>query len=154
MCRDRLGSNRYRNTHLTTNFHHCTSSATPQDIMSDSKPHHTNMLARVMKLTSTKEGLDASLMMAQYSSPLVIAFLLSLARFRASHPHLAFSLRGKGGVAGDGGQSLVRMSEGIAKAAGSIGDARVIMRAFGESVVGYRTSPKCTDCEHDAEEGV
>ncbi len=82
------------------------------------------LLARLTKLTSTIPGLDASLMLAQYSSPLVIAFLLGLARFRQAHPRLS--------TKGYNGNGLIKLAEGWAKAAGSIGDARVIMRAFGQ----------------------
>ena len=85
------------------------------------------LLARVTRLTSTIPGLDASLMLAQYSSPLVIAFLLGLAKFRVNHPRLNTKA-----ITGAG---LIRLAEGWAKAAGSIGDARVIMRAFGKSFI-------------------
>ena len=87
------------------------------------------LLARLTKLTSTIPGLDASLMLAQYTSPIVITLLISLAKFRTSHPRLRMRL---GGGKGDGAASLVKLAEGWGKAAGSIGDARVIMRAFGE----------------------
>ncbi|KAK4684409.1 hypothetical protein P7C73_g5772, partial [Tremellales sp. Uapishka_1] len=84
------------------------------------------LLARLVKLTSTIPGLDASLMLAQYSSPLIITLLLRLAQFRAAHPRIRM-----GGGKASGGFGLVKLAEGWAKAAGSIGDARVIMRAFG-----------------------
>ncbi|GFZ50830.1 hypothetical protein JCM24511_08588 [Saitozyma sp. JCM 24511] len=87
-------------------------------------------LARLTRLTSTIPGLDASLMLAQYTSPLIVALLLRLARFRAAHPHLRFGLRGRGSVKG-GGEGLVRLAEGWGRAAASVADARVIMRAFG-----------------------
>ncbi|ORY35488.1 hypothetical protein BCR39DRAFT_461593 [Naematelia encephala] len=91
------------------------------------------LLARLTKLTSTIPGLDASLMLAQYSSPIVIALLLRLAKFRANHPRLSLQMSRAGavGVKVDGGFGLVKLAEGWARAAGSIGDARVIMRAFG-----------------------
>jgi len=82
------------------------------------------LLARLTKLTQTIPGLDASLMLAQYSSPLVIAFLLGLAKFHAAHPRM--------NTKGPAGAGLLSLAEGWGKAAVSIGDARVIMRAFGE----------------------
>lgn len=60
-------------------------------------------------------------MLAQYSAPLIIAILLRIARLRNAYP-------AKTVVNGSG---LVRLADGWGKAAGSIGDARVIMRAFG-----------------------
>ncbi|WWD19171.1 hypothetical protein CI109_103629 [Kwoniella shandongensis] len=87
------------------------------------------LLARLTKLTSTIPGLDASLMLAQYSSPLIIALLLRLASFRAQHPRLRLALGG--GNSSPGGFGLVKLAEGWGRAAGSIADARVIMRAFG-----------------------
>ncbi|AAW44574.2 hypothetical protein CNG01910 [Cryptococcus deneoformans JEC21] len=90
------------------------------------------LLARLSRLTSTVPGLDASLMLAQYSSPLVIALLLKLAAFKARHPKVTFaSGAGKRVLTVDGGFGLAKVAEGWGKAAGSIGDARVVMRAFG-----------------------
>jgi hypothetical protein len=73
-------------------------------------------------------------MLAQYSSPLVIALLLRLARLRAAHPRLGLQSRGSGAAMRVGGERLVRLAEGWANAAGSVADARVIMRAFGELI--------------------
>ena len=84
------------------------------------------LLARLTRLTSSNPGLDASLMIAQYSSPLVIAFLLGLAKFRTAHPRLST-------IKVPAGAGLIRLAEGWAKAGASVGDARVIMRAFGQS---------------------
>ncbi|OWZ37750.1 hypothetical protein LQV05_005733 [Cryptococcus neoformans] len=90
------------------------------------------LLARLSRLTSTIPGLDASLMLAQYSSPIVIALLLKLAAFKARHPKVTFaSGAGKRTLTVDGGFGLAKVAEGWGKAAGSIGDARVVMRAFG-----------------------
>ncbi|WVQ80152.1 hypothetical protein IAT38_002257 [Cryptococcus sp. DSM 104549] len=90
------------------------------------------LIARLTRLTSSLPGLDASLMLAQYSSPLVIALLLRLAALRAKYPRVRFSSSAAGGkVTVDGGFGLVKLAEGWARAGGSIGDARVIMRAFG-----------------------
>ncbi|WVR09493.1 hypothetical protein IAU60_006561 [Kwoniella sp. DSM 27419] len=83
------------------------------------------LLHRLTKLTATLPGLDASLMLVQYSSPLVITLLLRLAALRARYPLFKLG-RGKPGAFG-----LVKLAEGWGKAAGGIGDARVIMRAFG-----------------------
>lgn len=71
-------------------------------------------------------------MLAQYSSPIVIALLLKLAAFKARHPKVTFaSGAGKRTLTVDGGFGLAKIAEGWGKAAGSIGDARVVMRAFG-----------------------
>ncbi|WWC71443.1 uncharacterized protein I206_105399 [Kwoniella pini CBS 10737] len=79
------------------------------------------LLSRLTKLTSTYSGLDASLMLVQYSSPLVIALLLRLAalksKFRSNKNGQAFG--------------LVKLAEGWAKMGGSVGEARVVFRAFG-----------------------
>ncbi|CAD6573055.1 MAG: hypothetical protein TREMPRED_000717 [Tremellales sp. Tagirdzhanova-0007] len=81
------------------------------------------LLARLNGLTSTLPGLDASLMLAQYSSPIVITLLLSLARLRAASSRT--------NTKAAGGAGLIALAEGWGNAAASIGDARVIMRAAG-----------------------
>jgi hypothetical protein len=73
------------------------------------------LLARLSALTSTLTGLDGALMLAQYSSPLIIALLLRLAKLRK-----------------DGGRELLGLAGGLAVAGASIGDARTVMRAFGK----------------------
>ena len=93
------------------------------------------MVDRLAKLTSTIPGLDASLMLVQYSSPFVIALLLRLAKFRADHPRVRLGQSAKVSLGPSGGASLTRLAEGWGKAAGSIADARVIMRAFGTSTI-------------------
>lgn len=105
-------------------------------IMTDSKisPFSSPklLLARLSRLTSTIPGLDASLMLAQYSSPLVIALLLRLAAFKARHPKVTLvSGAGKRTLTVNGGFGLAKIADGWGNAAGSIGDARVVMRAFG-----------------------
>ncbi|WVO14475.1 hypothetical protein L204_102110 [Cryptococcus depauperatus] len=104
--------------------------------MSDSKvppstsPRH--ILSRLTQLTSTLPGLDASLMLAQYSSPLVVAILFKLASFRTRHPRVRISSgAGKRTLIVDGGLGFARLAEGWGRAAASVGDARVVMRAFG-----------------------
>jgi len=72
------------------------------------------LLNRLSALTSTLTGLDGVLMLAQYSSPLVIALLLRLAKMKK-----------------EGGKGLLQLAGGLAVGAGSIGDARTVMRAFG-----------------------
>lgn len=74
------------------------------------------VLARLSALTSTLNGLDGAIMLAQYSSPLIIALLLRLAKYRH-----------------DGGKGLRQIAEGLAKGAGGMSEARTIMRAFGTS---------------------
>ncbi|WVQ95065.1 hypothetical protein IAU59_002157 [Kwoniella sp. CBS 9459] len=87
------------------------------------------LLARLTKLTSTLPGLDASLMLFQYSSPLVIALLLRLAALKSRYS----LLRGNRtvGAGAKGGFGFVQLAEGWGKAALSVSEARVIMRAFG-----------------------
>lgn len=90
------------------------------------------LLPRLAKLTGSLPGLDASLMLVQYSSPAVIAILMGLASLRDKYPALRLNLRkvGEKGVAGGNGLRL--LAAAWAKVGGSIGDARVIMRAFGK----------------------
>lgn len=78
------------------------------------------LIDRLVKLTSTIPGLDSSLMVFQYSSPVIVALLLRLAKIRqSSSPKDA--------------TGLVGVAAGVTKAAASVSDARVIMRAFGEA---------------------
>jgi len=74
------------------------------------------LLNRLSALTSTLTGLDGVLMLAQYSSPLIIALLLRLAKLKK-----------------DGGKNLLGLAGGIAAGAGGIGETRTVMRAFGMS---------------------
>lgn len=90
------------------------------------------LLPRLAKLTGSLPGLDASLMLVQYSSPAVIAVLLGLASLRDKYPALRVSLRSDAAKSpATGGASLRLLAAAWAKVGGSIGDARVIMRAFG-----------------------
>ena len=58
-------------------------------------PPNRALLARITRTTSTLSFLDAILTITQYSSPIVIALVLRLAKFRADHPRLSLSaLRG------------------------------------------------------------
>jgi hypothetical protein len=78
-------------------------------------------------MTGTLPGLDATLMVAQYTSPLVVALLLKIAKLRTEvrvNP---------AAVGGSKVSSLVEIAAGWARVGGSIGDARVIMRAAGRS---------------------
>lgn len=77
-------------------------------------PKVKRLLARLSAMTSTLTGLDGAIMLAQYSSPLVIAVLLRLAKYRK-----------------DGGKGLRGVAEGIARGALGMGEARTVMRAFG-----------------------
>lgn len=77
-------------------------------------PKLKRVLARLSAVTSTLTGLDGAIMLAQYSSPLVIALLLRLAKYRK-----------------DGGVRLLGVAQGIARGAGGMSEARTIMRAFG-----------------------
>jgi hypothetical protein len=102
------------------------------------------LLARLTRLTATIPGLDASLMLVQYSSPIVIALLLRLAKFRADHPRIRMSDKA---VAAGAGAGLVRLATGWGKMAGSVGDARVVMRAFGKL---SREAAKVRTAPHDS----
>ena len=84
------------------------------------------ILARLSKLTGSVNGLDACLMLAQYSSPFIIALLLRLSRIRSS----LTSAAAEKVVVGHGVLGTV---EGVKNVAGALGDARAVMRAFGES---------------------
>lgn len=90
-------------------------------------------LPRLAKLTGSLPGLDASLMVVQYSSPAVIAVLMGLASLKDKYPALRLSLRrsGEKGLVGGAGLRLLAVAWG--RVGLSIGDARVIMRAFGTS---------------------
>jgi hypothetical protein len=94
-------------------------------------------LPRLAKLTGSLPGLDASLMVVQYSSPAVIAVLMGLASLKDKYPALRLSLRrsgpGEKGLVGGTGLRLLAAAWG--RVGLSIGDARVIMRAFGRSSV-------------------
>ncbi|WVW85486.1 hypothetical protein I302_107524 [Kwoniella bestiolae CBS 10118] len=83
------------------------------------------LLIRLTKLTSTYSGLDASLMLIQYSSPLVIALLLRLAALKTRFGGRSVRNGGKGGF------GLRQLAEGWGKMGGGIGEARVVFRAFG-----------------------
>lgn len=71
-------------------------------------------LDRLSAMTGTLTGLDGAIMLAQYSSPFLIALLLRLARYRQ-----------------DGGKSLRGLADGLGKMAGGMSEARTIMRLFG-----------------------
>ena len=86
------------------------------------------ILARITRMAGTIGGLDATLMMAQYTSPLVIALLLKLAQLRA-RMQVRFSI--SGAKLSGGGAGLVALAEGWGQAAGSVGEARTIMRLVG-----------------------
>ncbi|KAL7423857.1 hypothetical protein Q5752_001441 [Cryptotrichosporon argae] len=101
------------------------------------------LLARLAALTSRKSGLDASLMLVQYSSPLVVALLLALARLRARAAKIplgvqtaqaaqssASAIGARTAVRVMPGAGVRRVAEGWAKVGGGIGEARVVMRAF------------------------
>jgi hypothetical protein len=94
-----------------------------EDKVEKIKPSHQTiekakyLLNRLSALTSTLTGLDGVLMLAQYSSPLIIALLLRLAKLKK-----------------DGGKNLLGLAGGIAAGAGGIGETRTVMRAFGMSL--------------------
>lgn len=81
------------------------------------------VLNRLVRLTSKSSGLSAVFMLTQYSSPLVINFLLFLARLRAKHQP-------------GGGKSLSRAAQGWGNVATSMAETRLVMRLAGESRFG------------------
>ncbi|WRT68528.1 uncharacterized protein IL334_005505 [Kwoniella shivajii] len=94
-------------------------------------PSFTFLLSRLTKLTSTYSGLDASLMLVQYSSPLVIAVLLALSRLIKRARLSGLAGYGQKGAAVASGWGLLQLAEGWGKMGVSVGDARVVFRAFG-----------------------
>ena len=96
---------------------------------SASKLDLKTILVRLSKMTGSLGGLDACVMLAQYSSPLVIALLLRLGRLKAS----LRSLPGGNSVIGAGAsdQGSLQMAKGLGNVAASLTDARAVMRAFG-----------------------
>jgi hypothetical protein len=86
------------------------------------KPNALAILRRLSAVTSTLPGLDAALMIPQYSAPVVIFLLLKLANLRAFHKQLSMQSQ----------QSLITLAGGLAKGAASLGEARTAMRLFGE----------------------
>jgi hypothetical protein len=91
----------------------------PVSVKATNRAKAMAILNRLSAVTSTLTGLDGALMLAQYSTPIVIALLLRLSKLRN---------RTKGGIVGVRTMGLV---EGLAAAGGGIGDARTVMRAFG-----------------------
>lgn len=84
------------------------------------------IVSRLARTVSTPTGLDGGLQLIAYTSPVAAALLLKLAKARAEHPILQ-----KVGSPGDGAR-LTELAAGIVRAGGSISEARVVMRAFGE----------------------
>ena len=78
------------------------------------------IISRLARMTSSLGGLDAVLMLAQYSSPFVIALVLKLARYRALY------------AKNRGYLDLVKTAEGLGKVGASLSEARLIMRLCGE----------------------
>jgi hypothetical protein len=74
-------------------------------------------LPRLAAYLATLPGLDHSLMLIQYSTPVVIALLLRLARLRARFTSSKVTPPG--------------VTKGLAALGASIGEARVIMRIWG-----------------------
>jgi hypothetical protein len=84
------------------------------------------LLNRLSAITSTLTGLDGALMLAQYSTPVIIALLLRLSKLKKT---------------GLPSPRLLRLVQGLASAGGGIGDARTVMRAFGMSMVTLTIDP-------------
>lgn len=88
-----------------------------------------NLIAHASSALSTQPGLDAGLHLMQYSSPLVAAALLKLVQRRAEQ--------------GIKSPELINTATGIVRAGTSVGEARTVMRAFGECA-------ECTKCAGEA----
>lgn len=82
------------------------------------------LIDRLARATSSPAGLDGGLQAISYGSPLVAAAILKFVQLSRDHPILS-------GVKGDG-VALTNTAAGILKAAGSVAEARVVMRTFGE----------------------
>lgn len=81
------------------------------------------LVARLARAVSTPAGLDGGLMAIQYASPLVAALLLKLVQLRESHPALLANVfKGR----------LVELAGAVVRSGGSLGEARTVMRVFGE----------------------
>jgi hypothetical protein len=76
-------------------------------------------LPRLSAYLATLPGLDHSLMLIQYSTPVVIALLIRIAKLRAK-------LSSTKSVVG-----VPRLTTGLAALGASVGEARVVMRLFG-----------------------
>lgn len=81
------------------------------------------VVARTSRAVTTPAGLDGGLMAVQYASPLVATLLLKIVQLHQTHPVL-FAKVSK--------DRLTQLAGAIVRAGGSIGEARTIMRAFGE----------------------
>ncbi|WWC90490.1 uncharacterized protein L201_005426 [Kwoniella dendrophila CBS 6074] len=85
----------------------------------------TQLINKLTKLTSTYSGLDASLMIIQYSTPLVIALLLKINQLKTKYGyHRLFKNK-------QSNFGLLELSQGWGQMGKSIGEARVIFRLFG-----------------------
>jgi len=76
------------------------------------------VLNRLAKMTAKTSGLSSLFMLSQYSSPLVVALLMALAKLRAKYR--------KGG-----GETLLTMARGWANVSAATGETRTVMRAAG-----------------------
>lgn len=86
--------------------------------MSKTESKIEKFLTKASTVLATQQGLDAGLHLMQYSSPLAAAALLKIVQKRAQH--------------GVKSPELINLSTGIVRAGTSVGEARTIMRAFGE----------------------
>lgn len=92
--------------------------------MSKSSSRLASLVSHASRVVTTPTGLDGGLQLIVNTSPIAAALLLKLAQKRAQHPVLQK-------VGGDGSR-LAELAAGIVRGAGSVAEARVIMRTFGE----------------------
>jgi hypothetical protein len=93
--------------------------------MSKSNSCFANIIAHAARTVSTPTGLDGGLQLMAYTGPVAAQIVLKLAQARAKHPILQK-------VGGDTAR-LTELAAGLVRGAGNVSEARVIMRAFGES---------------------
>lgn len=86
--------------------------------MSKTESQIEAFLSKASTVLATQQGLDAGLHLFAYSSPLVAAAILKLVQKRAER--------------GIKSPQLINTATGFVRAGTSVGEARTIMRAFGE----------------------
>ena len=103
-------------------------SQSPKNAQADSLASFKALLNRLGRMTASTAGLDAIFKTVDYSSPLVIATLLSLAKLSAQ-------------LKAGSGMSLAKKAVGWTKAVDSVKETRLIIRAAGTSLLEFRYAP-------------
>lgn len=86
--------------------------------MSKTESQIEKFLSKASTVLATQQGLDAGLHLMAYSSPLVAAAMLKIVQRRAQQ--------------GVKSPTLINSAAGVVRAGTAVGEARTIMRAFGE----------------------